>query len=129
MFVINVFIADPMIKERLALRLLCLVLDMNIVGEAEDWSTTLKDTPRTNPNLLLMDWELLPLLPADAIAGLRQACTLPLIIVLISNWSLRQEAALSVSADIFISKNEPADRVLETLRLAANTVEAKILRH
>ena len=119
---ISVFIADANLKERLALRLLCLVLDMNIVGDAEDWQTTLLDAPKTIPNLLLVDWELLPNPPAKAIAELRAACPFPLVIVLISNWSLRKQAALSASADIFISKQDPADHVLETLRLAASTL-------
>ena len=119
---INVFIADSMLKERLALRLLCLTLDMNVVGDAEDWDTTLADAPNVTPNLLLVDWELLPLAPAEAITELRQACPFPLVIVLISNRLPRQQAALSVNADMFISKHEPADRVVETLRLAAATV-------
>ena len=122
---IRVFIADPTLKERLALRLLCLVLDMQVIGEADDWHTTWTDAPRTNPNLIVMDWELLPNAHAEAVAELRRACPLALVIILISSRSIRQQADLSLSADMLISKHEPAEQVLESLRLAASTVAAK----
>lgn len=122
---IRVFIADTTFKERLALRLLCLVLDMQVIGEAVDWNTTLTDAPKTTPNLLLVDWELLPAASAEAVAELRQACPVPLVIVLLISRATRQQTALSVNADVFISKHDPADQVLESLRIAASTVLTK----
>jgi two-component system response regulator DesR len=115
----RVFIADTRPEERSALRLLLLDLNMEIVGEAADWSTTLVQAPQKRTELLVVDWDLLPDLPNAAIENLRQACPATLVIVLISHMDARQQAALSAGADVFISKGEMPDRVAERLRTVA----------
>ena len=56
----RVFIADGKPEERSALRLLLQDLKMEVVGEAADWTTTLANAPTTPLNMLLVDWDLLP---------------------------------------------------------------------
>ncbi len=119
----RVYVADAKPEERSALRLLLLDLKMEVVGEAADWFTTLAQAPTRRTDMLLIDWDLLPInSPSAALDELRKACPAALVIILISHLDARQQAALSAGADAFISKGETPDRVAERLRLAAASV-------
>jgi DNA-binding NarL/FixJ family response regulator len=120
----RVYIADALREERSALRLVLLDLNMEVVGEAADWTTTLAQAPISRPEMLLVDWDLLPSLPAGALGELRNACPAALVIILISHLDARQQAALSAGADAFISKGETPERVANRLRAAAATIRA-----
>ena len=118
----RVFLADAKPEERSALRLLLLDLKMEVVGEAADWSTTLAQAPVSRPDMLLVDWDLLPRAPSAAFEELRKVCPAALVIILISHLDARQQAALSAGADAFISKGETPGRVAERLRIVAASV-------
>lgn len=123
---IRVYIADALFEERLALRLLLIDLNMEIVGEAANWETTLADAPATHLDMLLVDWALLPKnMGAQSLAKLRTLCPHAIVIVLLSHVDARQQAALSAGADAFISKGELPDRVAESLQLAAASISTK----
>ncbi|NCF68798.1 MAG: response regulator [Chloroflexi bacterium] len=119
---ISVLVAAAQPDVRAALRLTLLDLEMGIVGEAADWSTTLALAPETRPDMLLVDWELIPLGSGNTLSQLRAVCPTAVVIVLISQLDARQQAALSVGADAFISKGEMPDRVAERLRMAADRI-------
>jgi DNA-binding NarL/FixJ family response regulator len=120
----RVYVADAKPEERSALRQLLLDLKMQVVGEAADWSTTLANAPATRLDMLLVEWELLPIdLGVQALAELRVACPNAIVVVLISHLDARHQAALSAGADAFISKGDTPERVAEHLR----TVAAKVL--
>ena len=122
----RVYIADANPEERSAFRLLLLDLRMEVVGEAADWVTTLANAPGTSLDMLLVDWDLLPIdLGVQALAELRLACPNAIVVVLISHLDARQQAALSAGADAFISKAEMPDRVAERLRTVAASVLPK----
>ena len=118
----RVLLAAPERDVRSALRLLLLDLDMEVVGESADWSSTLALAPKTQPDMLLIDWELIPLVSGNTISQLRAACPASVVIVLISQLDARQQAALSVGADAFISKGEMPDRVAQRLRMVADRI-------
>ena len=119
----RVYLADAKPVERSALRLLLQDLKMEVVGEAADWVTTLANAPATRLDMLLVDWDLLPVdLGVQALAELRLACPNTILVVLISHLDARQQAALSAGADAFISKGETPERVAERLRLAAASI-------
>jgi DNA-binding NarL/FixJ family response regulator len=119
----RVYVADARPEERSALRLLLLDLKMEVVGEAADWSTTLANAPATRLDMLLVDWDLLPInLGVQALADLRVACPNAIVVVLISHLDARHQAALSAGADAFISKGETPERVAEHLRTVAARV-------
>jgi DNA-binding NarL/FixJ family response regulator len=121
----RVYLADAKPEERSALRLLLLDMNMEVVGEAEDWATTLAHAPATRLDMLLVDWDLLPIdLGIEALTELRLACPTAIVVVLISQLSARQQAAISAGADAFISKSETPSRVAERLRLAAARIRA-----
>ena len=70
-----------------------------------------------------MDWGLLPVdLGVQSLAEKRLACPNAIVVVLISHLDARHQAALSTSADAFISKGETPERVDERLRAASETV-------
>jgi DNA-binding NarL/FixJ family response regulator len=121
----RVCLADALRQERSALRLMLLDLKMEIAGEAADWSTTLAKAPTSRSDLLLVDWDLLPNAPTEALGKLRKACPAALVIILISHLDARQQAALSAGADAFISKGETPERVAERLRIVAANVPIK----
>jgi DNA-binding NarL/FixJ family response regulator len=112
----RIFLADARPEERSALRLLMLDLKMNVVGEGADWPTTIAQAPGLETDILLIDWDLLPEEPTQAIKALRDACPAALLIVLISHLDARQQAALSAGADTFISKGETPQRMAERLK-------------
>jgi len=119
----RVFLADAQPDERKALRVLLLDLQMKIVGEGADWSTTLAMVPKTGLDMLLVDWSILPTdMGVEALAQLRLACPNAIVVVLISHLDARHQAALSAGADAFISKGETPERVAERLRAAAESI-------
>ena len=101
------------------MRLVLLDLNMEIAGEAGDWSTALTETPICRPDILLAACELLPAASSAALDQLRSACPKAPVIILIGHLGARQQAALSVGADIFIGRGEMPERVAECLRSAA----------
>jgi DNA-binding NarL/FixJ family response regulator len=123
-YMTRVYVADALPEERSALRLMLLDLNMEVVGEAAAWPTTLAQAPVCRTDLLLIDWDLLPNSPTAALDELRRACPAALVIVLISHLDARQQAALSAGADAFISKGETPDRVAERLRTVAASFRA-----
>ncbi|MBK8986635.1 MAG: response regulator transcription factor [Chloroflexi bacterium] len=111
---IRVFIADSQTDTRSALRLMLLDLNMQVVGEANKWTAVLQEAAQTQPDMIVVDWELIP--TESSLPALRATCPAAVVIVLISHLDARQQAALSAGADSFISKDETPDRVAERLR-------------
>ena len=122
-YMTRVYLADAKPDERSALRLLLHDLNMEVVGEAADWETTLAQAPGSHTEMLLIDWDLLPNSPTSALDELRKACPAALVIVLISHLDARQQAALSAGADAFISKGETSERIVERLRDAVGSLQ------
>lgn len=115
----RVLLAAPQPDMRAALRLLLNSLNMEVIGEATDWSGTLALAAENRPDMVLVDWELIPMDSGNTLIQLRVVCPAAVVIVLISHLDARQQAAISAGADAFISKGEMPDRVAERLRAAA----------
>ncbi len=115
----RVFLANRQPEARAAFRILLMALDMQVVGEAANWSTTLTDAPATRPDIILVDGELLTFVDREMLSTLRSACETAVVIVLLSHLEASEQAALSAGADIFISKGETPDRVADHLCSAA----------
>jgi DNA-binding NarL/FixJ family response regulator len=112
----RVFLADSQPEVRSALRLLLQDLNMQVVGDAADWPTTLSEAFGTQPDMLVVDWDLIP--HDGSLRELRATCPAAVVIVLISHLDARKQAALSAGADSFISKGDTPDRIAERLRAA-----------
>jgi DNA-binding NarL/FixJ family response regulator len=118
----RVYLADSHVDERLAFRLLLQDLDVEVVGEAEDWQTLLAQAPATNPDMLMVDWGLVAARSGAELVALRKACPTAVVIVLVSHLNAREQAALSAGADAFISKVETSDRVAARVRAAVASI-------
>lgn len=119
----RVYIADALPEERSALRLLLVDLRLEVIGEAADWETTLAQAPGLRPEMLLIDWSMLPHDNQNAsLAVLREASPDAMVIVLISHLDARQQAAMASGADSFISKREIPEQVAERLQAAAAAI-------
>ena len=112
----SVFLADSIPEERSALRRLLLDMNLEMVGESADWFSTFAQLPISRADMLVVDWNILPSMPHEALGELRSICPAALVIILISHFDASQQAALSAGADAFISKNEMPARVAEHLR-------------
>jgi DNA-binding NarL/FixJ family response regulator len=118
----RVFLADSQPEVRSAMRLLLKDLNMQVVGDAADWPTTLSEASGTQPDLLVVDWDLIP--HDTSLRELRATCPAAVVIVLISHLDPRKQAALSAGADSFISKGDTPVRIAERLRAAmANIIQ------
>jgi DNA-binding NarL/FixJ family response regulator len=126
---IRVYVATLKPEERAALRLMLLDLDLQVVGEASDWFTTLAQAPATNFNLLLVDWDMLPMNAATGLQELRRASnTYAVIVVMTSNIDPSKQAALATAADLFISKSEIPELMADKLQLLAENIENESMR-
>jgi DNA-binding NarL/FixJ family response regulator len=125
----RVFIASAKPEERTALRHMLQQLDLQVVGEASDWFSTLAKAPATNFNILLVDWDMLPMNAATGLSELRQTCTYAIVVVLTSKLDTLKQAALAAGADAFISKGEIPDRLAERLRSVAETLSVSESTH
>jgi len=115
LIMIRVFIANAKAEERSALRRMMLNINMEVVGDASDWLTTLAKAPATNFNVLLVDWELLHANAAASLSTMRQACSNAITVVLTSYLDAHEQAAQSAGADAFISKGEIPNRLADHL--------------
>jgi DNA-binding NarL/FixJ family response regulator len=115
----RVYIANDKLEERNALRLLLIDLNMEVVGESADWSSTLAHAPASRADMLLIDWDLIPNHSDIALKELRKACLAAIVIVILSYLDARHQAAISSGANVFISKTEAPERIADRLRLAA----------
>lgn len=116
----RVFLADGQPEMRAALRLMLLDLHMQVVGEAADWPATLVEAAGTQPDMVLVDWDMIP--DDSSLSALRETCPEAVVIVLISHLDARHQAALSAGADTFISKSDAPERVAARLREASKKI-------
>jgi DNA-binding NarL/FixJ family response regulator len=126
---IRVFIANAKAEERSALRLMMLNINMEVVGDASDWLTTLAQAPATNFNVLLVDWDLLPANAVSSLSAMRQSCSNVVFVVLTSYLDARQQAAQSAGADAFISKGEIPSRLVDHLFAISGNLYLKETTH
>ncbi len=112
---IRVLIADDRPEVRSALRVL-LVQEQGIivVGEAGDAKQAVKLVRERQPDLALLDWELPDQSGASTLAKLR-AVRPDLIVVALSGLPEARQAALDAGADIFVSKGDPPERLIEAV--------------
>jgi DNA-binding NarL/FixJ family response regulator len=112
----RVLLADNQLQVRLALQILFKQEpDILVVGEASEAHTLLAQITTIKPDVVLLDWSLADLPTIGSLVALRSACPNLRIIAL----SGRPEAcndALTAGADAFISKADPPEQLLATLR-------------
>ena len=112
----RVFLADDEAKVRSALRLLLeQALDLAIVGEAAQAQGLLCRVEAAQPDLLVIDWELPGLQPAELFPALRATCSRPKIVALSGNPGQRH-GALAAGVDAFACKSDSPAWLIATLQ-------------
>lgn len=111
----RVLLTDSETQVRAALRrLLEQEPELRVVGEAAEAEGLLTQMQETQPDLVLLDWEL-PGLKASALLSTLHNLYNPLKVIAVGgNKSVRQEA-MAAGADAFVSRDEPLEWLLITL--------------
>jgi DNA-binding NarL/FixJ family response regulator len=112
----RILLADDQPKVRLALRMLLKhETGIRVVGEAGDAENLLAQIRPTHPDLILLDWGLPGLSGIGSLPALRSNNPKLKVIVLSGRPEVRGKA-LTAGADAFVSKIDPPEQLLETLR-------------
>jgi DNA-binding NarL/FixJ family response regulator len=111
----RIVIADSRPRVRFALRaLLGRQPGLDIVGEAQDAEDLLAQIEGNCPDVLLLDWRLEGIETADLIVALRWRCP-GLYVIALSGRPEARRRALDAGADVFVSKIDPPDRLLDAI--------------
>ena len=112
----SVLIADKVPHVRSALRLLlCQASDFAVVGEAADTAHAAALALEQCPDLVLLEWELPGQNGSSAVTKL-EAAQPGLTVIAVSARPEARGAALAAGADAFVSKLDPPERLLATMR-------------
>jgi DNA-binding NarL/FixJ family response regulator len=113
---VRVILADDQPKVRSALRvLLGQQPDIEVVGEAAEIEQLLLLVEDTHPDLILLAWEL-PGVSANGRYSALRALRPDLRVIALSGRPEAQRSALIAGADAFVSKVDPPERLLTTLK-------------
>src|SRR4051794_34436376 len=111
----RVLLADDQADVRSALRfLLEQESGIHVVGEVAEVAALVAQNEPTQPDFVLLDWELPGAQSIDLLLALRAPYRSTIVIAISSRPEARQQA-LAAGADAFVSKGEPPDRLLATL--------------
>ncbi len=114
----RVFLADPLVEERSAFRVLLLDLRMELAGEASDWLSLYSQAGPSCPDMILVSWELLPKKYVNAIDRLRKNCPDARIVVIVNQEGDCQDMIETSGVDAVISKEDFPYKVVDILRMA-----------
>ena len=115
----RILLADDQPKVRLGLRLLLeQEQGMMVVAEAADAERLLAQVAESRPDLVVLDWGLGEAAGVEPLPALRQACPQVAVLVL-SAEPEAEEAALAAGAGAFVSKADPAEKLLAAIRALA----------
>ncbi len=113
---VRVFIIDDQEQVRSALRkLLKHRLNVQVVGEAIDTHSLWMELDAARPDVLLLDWGVLDS-HADEVLLSLHAHYPHLSVIVMSGQPEVRRAALAAGADAFISKTNPPDQLLASLK-------------
>jgi DNA-binding NarL/FixJ family response regulator len=118
----RIILADDQAKVRSALRLLLeQEPGMDVVGEVAEAEALAIEVKDAHPDLVLLDWELPGLVANGRFIAL---CSYhpELKVIALSGRPEARRAALAAGADAFVSKGDPPERLLRTLRLMGREI-------
>jgi DNA-binding NarL/FixJ family response regulator len=111
----RIVLADDQIEVRSALRVLLEHHSgLQVVGEAMDPEELEQQLTAAQPDLLLLDWEMLGVRANEILSNLQDHYPRLRIIVMSGQPGVRW-VALAAGADAFVSKGNPPDQLLDTL--------------
>lgn len=112
---VRILLADDQPEVRSALRLLLeQASTWVVVGEASDAEELFKSIRKDCPDVVFLDWELPNFYGAEHVAGIREICSEVKVVALSSQFESRN-GALECNVDVFVSKGDPPEKVLDKL--------------
>ena len=118
---LRILLADDQERVRYGLRaLLRQQPGWKVIGEAESAKDLLVLASVLDPDLVLLDWNLPDMEPDAVLFFLREICQTFLVIVISGQLEVKNEA-LEAGASAFISKVDPPNQLLKTIRAVMNT--------
>jgi CheY-like chemotaxis protein len=113
---VRILLADDQPDVRSALRLLLeQEFGFTVSAEAGDVATLLAEARKGGFDLVFLDWELPGSPSVDALSAFRACCPTTVVVAMSGRLGAR-EAALAAGAHHFADKEEPPERLLETIR-------------
>jgi DNA-binding NarL/FixJ family response regulator len=119
---LRVLVADNDERVRSSLQLLLQQEPGLVIGQCSDLDGLLIQLKEFKPDLLLLDWELRGRPVTALLFAANRTEFRPKIIVL-SGRPESEQAALAAGADAFVSKADPPERLLRTLRNLVHELE------
>jgi DNA-binding NarL/FixJ family response regulator len=111
----RILLADDQAHMRSSLQMLLKQeYEMTVVGQVSEAIDLVIQIGLTNPDLVLLDWELPGLPDIGSMSGLHNVFPNLLVIVLSGRPEVRRKA-LAAGADAFVSKADPPERLLAVL--------------
>jgi len=89
-----------------------------VTVEVKDWAALLKEITQTNPDLVLLDWDLPGRTEKKCIAALRTPDSRPKVIVLSTHDEVKAQA-LEAGANNFVSKGTSPLKLIEAIQAIA----------
>ena len=124
----RLLLADGAPSTRFAL---CTLLEQQpgwiVAGEVSSCNQLQDQIDANPPEVLLLDWNL-PGVKGDEIVPLLKTCYPNLVIIIISSRPEMKKKALSVGADVFVSKTEPPDKLLGAISSVSDNGNANLTR-
>jgi DNA-binding NarL/FixJ family response regulator len=121
----RVLIADDQPEVRSALRLLLeQEREISCVTEAGGASEVLAALRAECTDLLLMDWELPEMDPRWLLPLVRRACPGAAVVAL-SGRPEAYRAAINAGVDLFVSKGDPPERLLQAVRVCLHRMDSR----
>ena len=112
----RILLADDQKEVRSSLRVLLEhELDLCEIDEADDLSSLIIKAKESNPDLIMLDWELTNLPVTDIIPALRYLYPNVKIIAM-SSHPEASKTAFAAGVDAFVCKGEQPEKLLSTLR-------------
>ena len=112
---VRILVADNDARVRSALQTLLKQEPGLVVGECSDLESLVVQTKEFKPDLVLLDWELRGR-PATALLFAAHTPSFRPKTIVLSGRPESEQAALAAGADAFVSKADPPERLLSTLR-------------
>ena len=113
---LRILIAERRSRVRFALRTLLQQHDwLEVVGEAADAEGLMAQVQANCPDVVLLDWDLPGMVATSSVATVHQICP-NLMVIVLSGRPGQKQAALQAGADVFLSKMERPEQLLQILQ-------------
>ena len=113
---LRILIAERRSRVRFALRTLLQQHDwLEVVGEAADAEGLMAQVQANCPDVVLLEWDLPGMVATSSVATVHQICP-NLMVIVLSGRPGQKQAALQAGADVFLSKMERPEQLLQILQ-------------